>query len=383
MHLSESWAVLLFLIAAVFVLYTLFGYPLLLAFLSRRRPGPAIQKDPLYRALVSVVMPVKNGERWLAAKLDSLLAMDYPHECFDAIYVISDGSTDRTAEIVTSYAHRNTGVPVKLLNVPPGGKALALNAAFGQVRGDILFLTDVRQPLEKTCLSQLVACFADPTVGAVSGELIIRDGTSSEEANTGLYWKYEKWIRKGLSKIDSVLGATGAVYAIRRSLAAELPAGTLLDDVHLPLNAFFQGYRVILDDSARAYDIPTSLDSEFRRKVRTLAGNYQLLGRFPALLLPWRNRMWIHFMSHKFGRLILPWALLLAAAASLFLPPPWRALAVAAQLGFYSLAYADRWLPEGFVLKKLSSPVRTFCVLMAATALAASILISPKRQFWK
>jgi cellulose synthase/poly-beta-1,6-N-acetylglucosamine synthase-like glycosyltransferase len=369
-------------LAAVFLsFYILFLYPILLWVRSRLRSGKPVRKSPSFCTTVTVVLPVRNGEAWLAAKLDSLLALDYPRGLLDAILVISDGSTDGTDEIARAYGEK-TAI-VRLLRLEPGGKALALNAAFAQARGEILFLTDVRQPMDRACLRELVACFADPAVGAVSGELIIRDGESSEMANTGLYWRYEKWIRKQLSGIDSILGATGAVYAIRRELVVELPAGTLLDDVHLPLAAFFRGYRVVMDETAKAYDIPTSLDTEFRRKVRTLAGNYQLMGRFPELFSPWRNRMWIHFLSHKFGRLLLPFALVVIAASSLALPAPWCWWMLAGQLAFYGAALIDPLVPERTVLKKITSPIRTFCVLMAATMSAASILVFPQRAFWK
>lgn len=378
----ELGAVYIFAFAALFTLYILFLYPLLLAALGRFQRVRPVRKDPNFVASVSVVMPVRNGEAWLAAKLDSLLALDYPRPLLDAIFVVSDGSTDGTDEIARSYGQQTGGL-VRTIRLTPGGKALALNAAFAEARSEILFLTDVRQPLEGSCLRELVACFADPEIGAASGELIIRDGNSQEMVNTGLYWRYEKWIRKQLSRIDSVLGATGAVYAIRRSLVAELPAGTLLDDVQLPLNAFFRGYRVILDDSARAYDIPTALDAEFRRKVRTLAGNYQLLPRFPQLFHPGRNRMWIHFLSHKFGRLLLPFALLAAAGAAPLLPAPWNWWALAGQVVFYGAALADPLMPERSFPKKITSPVRTFCVMMLATLSATSILFSPQRSFWK
>ncbi len=116
------------------------------------------------------------------------------------------------------------------------------------------------------------------------------------------------------------MGATGCIYAMRRELAAPLPEGTLNDDMYLPLEAFFRGYRVILDDSALAFDYPTPLASEFRRKVRTLAGVYQIVGSYPALLGP-RNRMWIHFFSHKLARLVMPWAMIVAAGASVLACP--------------------------------------------------------------
>jgi hypothetical protein len=110
----------------------------------------------------------------------------------------------------------------------------------------------------------------------VSGDLIIRQG-DLEESNVGAYWRYESWIRKQLGRIDSTLGATGPFYAIRRELAVPIPVDTLLDDVYLPLSAFFLGYRLVVAEEARAFDYPTNVNIEFGRKVRTLAGNYQLL----------------------------------------------------------------------------------------------------------
>jgi cellulose synthase/poly-beta-1,6-N-acetylglucosamine synthase-like glycosyltransferase len=365
-----------FLLSAAFCIYTLAGYPLLVALLARWRPRPVLKAPG--RARVSVILPVYNGERWIRAKLESILALDYPPELMETL-VVSDGSTDATESIVREFAGRGG---VRLLSIPRQGKAAALNAALDQARGEILFFTDVRQELHSGSLASLVACFADPSVGVASGELVIREGGGLEEASVGLYWKYEKWIRKQLSRLDSVLGATGCIYAMRRNLAAPLPAGTLADDMHLPLGAFFRGYRVILDDSALAYDYPTQLSSEFRRKVRTLAGVYQIMGQYPALLGP-SNRMWIHFFSHKFARLLMPYALIAAAAASFGLPVPWNRCALAAQALFYGMAALDYWLPGGWVLKRLTSPARTFTVLMAASLCAVAILFVPSRILWK
>jgi poly-beta-1,6-N-acetyl-D-glucosamine synthase len=365
-----------FLLSVGFCAYTLFGYPLVLGLLTRWRARP-VRKGPL-AATVSVILPVYNGERWMAAKLESILALNYPAELVE-ILIVSDGSTDATESIVRGFAGR---AKIDWLAVPKGGKAAALNAALVRASGEILFLTDVRQQLHPDSLANLTACFADPEVGVASGELVIRDGAGLEEASVGLYWKYEKWIRKHLSSLDSVLGATGCIYAMRRELAAPLPEDTLNDDMYLPLGAFFRGYRVILDDSALAFDYPTALASEFRRKVRTLAGVYQIIGCYPALLGP-RNRMWIHFFSHKLARLLMPWAMIAAAIASFGLPPPWRAWCVGAQAAAYLLALVDTWLPAGFPLKRLTTPFRTFVVLMIASLCAPAILFVPARVLWR
>jgi cellulose synthase/poly-beta-1,6-N-acetylglucosamine synthase-like glycosyltransferase len=368
-------ALLIFVVSAAFCVYTLLVYPLLLWILSRGS-GRDVHKAPL-RATVTVVLPVFNGERWIGAKLASILELRYPAEMIE-ILVVDDGSTDGTRRVVESYASR---ARVQVLALPRGGKAVALNAAIARATGEILFFTDVRQSLDPDSLANLVACFADSAVGVVSGELVIRDSANIEEASVGLYWKYEKWIRKQLSRLDSIPGATGCIYAMRRSLARPLPPDTLVDDMFLPLGAFFAGYRVILDESARAFDYPTQLASEFRRKVRTLAGVYQVIGQYPALIGP-GNRMWIHFVSHKLARLILPWALLAAAVSTLFLPAPWRTWMGAAQALVYGLALADYVLPSVFPLKRLTSPLRTFLVLMAASLCAVCILFVPPRLLW-
>ncbi len=357
----------------------LFGYPLLLARLARRarKSGRGTIKKQFQERTVSVILPVYNGEMWLAAKLESILAMDYPPHLVD-ILVLSDGSTDGTAEIAqrfTSQAH------VQILELPKGGKSEAINAGLKLAQGEILFFTDVRQPLDRHCLRNLISCFAEQSVGVVSGELIIRKGSSREEANVGLYWKYEKWIRKNLSSIDSVPGATGAVYAMRRELARPLPPYTLLDDVYLPMCAYFAGYRIVFDDSAIAYDYPASLNTEFRRKVRTLAGVYQLIGEFPALIGP-GNRMCLHFVSHKLGRLLMPFGLLLVLVSSFWLPAPYALLAILGQAAFYLVAAIDAVMPESIPFKRLSSPIRTFTVLMIASFCAASIWFLPAKMFW-
>ena len=368
--------VTVFLLGSAFCLYTLAGYPLLLGLLARWRPRP-VRKAP-WRTSVSIILPVYNGERWIGAKLESILKLEYPAELVE-ILVVSDGSTDATESIVRQFAGRRK---IRLLAVPRRGKASALNTALEQAGGEILFFTDVRQQLSPPSLANLVDCFADPTVGAASGELVIRDGAGIEEANVEIYWKYEAWIRRQMSSVDSVLGATGCIYAMRRDLAAPLPEDTLLDDIHLPLGAFFRGYRVILDGSARAFDYPTSLATEFRRKVRTLAGAYQLMRRYPALLGP-GNRMWIHFVSHRLARLLMPYALIAMAVSSFGLPAPWNRYAVAAQAIFYGVAWADSHLSGQGVLKRLTSPARTFTVLMAASLCAAVILFVPGRDLWK
>jgi poly-beta-1,6-N-acetyl-D-glucosamine synthase len=368
-------AIASFFACAFLIVWVLFGYPALLGVVAKRR-ARLVRKEFQPRH-VSVILAVHNGATFLRRKLESLLDLDYPPELVD-ILVVSDGSTDQTESIAREFAFAR----VRFIAISRGGKAAALNAGITEALGEILFFTDVRQTLGRDSLRHLVACFADPAVGAVSGELIIVDEETREEASVGLYWKYEKWIRKHQSNLDSMLGATGAIYAMRRELAVKLPPHTLNDDMHLPLAAFFRGYRVVMEPAAIAYDSPASLDAEFHRKVRTLAGVYQVIARYPALLGP-GNRMWVHFISHKFGRLLLPFALLIGLATSFFLPAPLNWIALTAYLGLAVLGVLDTALGEGSALKRLTAPARTFGVLMAATLAAASYPFRDPASFWK
>ena len=364
-----------FLMSTGAILYVLAGYPLLLARIARRQVR-TIQKDSAQRT-VSVVIAVRNGEKFLQAKLNSVLAADYPRHLMQ-IMVISDGSDDRTDEIARSFA----GHGVAFFRNERKGKPAAVNTGIANSTGEILILTDVRQTLDPSSIRNVVACFGDPVVGAVSGELSIRQGLSAEEADTGLYWRYEVFIRKQMSRVDSTFGTNGPFYAMRRSLAVTIPEDTLLDDVYLPLAAFFRGYRLILEESAKAFDYPTDLTSEFQRKVRTQAGLYQILQFYPELLSS-SNRMRIHFLSAKFGRLLMPFFLILVALSSLGLQRPFREIAIICQTLFYLTALVDQWVPQRSAFKRISSPVRTFVVLMAAAFMALKIFFVSPRALWK
>jgi poly-beta-1,6-N-acetyl-D-glucosamine synthase len=368
-----SIAFFIFVCAALFVLYVLFGYALVLRILPGRKPGKRI--PPAEPRSVSVILPVRDGERWIARKLASIFNLEYPREMMQVI-VVSDGSNDATEDIVRAHPG------VELISIPPSGKAVALNHGIARATGEILFFVDVRQDLDRRSLAMLVDTFDDPEVGVASGELVIRTAANAEETNVGLYWRYEKWIRRRLSNIDSTMGATGAIYAMRRSLAVRLPADTLLDDVYQPLQAFLRGYRVLFVSGALAYDDPIGLHLEFRRKVRTLAGVYQLIAALPQLLGP-GNRMWFHFVSYKLARLLLPFGLLALFISSFFLPHPWALILSGGQIAFYALAALDKHINDTFPLKRVSSIVRTFVVLTVAAACAVSIAFLPSDFFWK
>jgi cellulose synthase/poly-beta-1,6-N-acetylglucosamine synthase-like glycosyltransferase len=364
-----------FLLACAVAFYALIGYPLLLGRLAKRADNP-VRKDDKLRS-VSFVIAVYNGEKFLERKLRTILSLNYPRELME-ILVVSDGSTDRTDEIARSFA----GEGVRFLSVPRGGKAAALNAGVPLVSGEILVLNDVRQTLDHDCLRNVIACFGDPKVGAVSPQTIIVQGETLEETSTSLYWRYEHWIRVRLSRIDSTFGTSGAFTAMRRELWTSLPPGTLLDDVYVALKAFFRGYRILYETTATMYDYPTVLQSEFKRKVRLQAGLYQMLQMMPELLSS-RNRMRLHFLSAKYGRIVIPYCMIAAALATIGLPPYWRAAALWAQMLFYGMALLDTAVPDGSGLKRLTSPIRTFVVLMAASLAGVRVYFVSPTSLWK
>jgi cellulose synthase/poly-beta-1,6-N-acetylglucosamine synthase-like glycosyltransferase len=362
---------------AAIVLYILVGYPILLR-VARFRSRPAVRKDLSHSPTVTAIMAVYNGATQIRGKLETLLALDYPEELLKII-VVSDGSTDATESMVKEYADRG----VQLIAAPHRGKATALNLALEQATGELLFFTDVRQPLDPMALRHLAANFADPTVGAVTGEMRLLKGEAGEQADMDLYWRYEIWAREKQSRIDSIFNTTGCIYAMRRELAKPLPPDTLSDDAALPLLAFFKGYRVIFDPAAIALDYPAVAGTEFRRRFRNLAGLWQTFVRYPRLFSS-QDRMRLHFLSHKLGRLALPWALLMIAAGTLLLPgPSIRWGLVAAEALFVLLAAIDGFLPKGFALKRISSPARTFLAMNAASLAGLAVFFVEPTRLWR
>lgn len=375
-------ATVLLALAGLVVFYILIGYPLLLAW-APGRTAPPIRKNPAFRPTVSVLLAVHNGAAFIRPKLECLLALDYPPELL-RILVVSDGSTDGTDEIVAAFASPPNRPPIRLLRITRAGKAAALNAALAEATGEILFFTDVRQDLDPQSLANLAANFADPTVGAVTGELRFLDpARHGQQADMELYWRYELWVRRRHSRIDSIFTTTGCIYALRRCLALPLRPDTLTDDATLALAAFFRGYRVIFDPQAVAYDYPTAEGGEFRRRLRTLAGLWQLHFRLPQLFTR-ANRMRFHFLSYKSTRLLLPWAVLLAWIATLALPPSYtRTFLLIDELALVVLALIDPLVPKGFFLKRVSSPAKTFLAMNAAAMLSVIVFFVSPESLWK
>ncbi len=353
-----------FWICAACVAYTFAGYPLLLAMLAPLRRWP-LARAP-FTGSVTLVVAARNEANRIGQRVGELVEMLRQARLAGEVIVVSDGSQDGTAEAARRAVPDG---PVRVFELPGHvGKAAALTAAWAEAAGQVLVLADARQRWADDALPLLLENFADSQVGAVSGDLVL-ESAPGVLAGVGLYWRFEKMIRRLESRWHSVVGVTGAICAVRRELFSPMPAGTLLDDVYWPLLVVRKGRRVIHDERAHAFDrLPDRPADEFRRKVRTLSGNFQLVTLLPGLLLPWRNQVWLQWLSHKMLRLAAPWALLGMLLSSALLPGFYRWLLVAQLAGY--LAGLAGMFPQVSKRVKLAGAAASFLVLNAAAWLA-------------
>jgi len=334
---------ILFWACSLMLAYIYAGYPLMVWTLARLRGRP-VRKGP-FSGTVSVVLVAHNEASRLSSKITNVLASTAAGQIVEVL-VGSDGSTDSTSVVASSFPDlRVRGVAFSERR----GKPSVINDLVAQARGEILLFLDARQDLAPDAVAKMLANFADSQVGVVSGELVFRRDADTGTAGEGMgfYWKYEKLIRNAEGQFRSVPGATGAVYAMRRSLFRPIPAQTILDDVVIPMQAVEQSFRCILERGAEAYDRPSvSTAKESIRKRRTIAGCAQLIAAQPRWLLPWRNPIWWEFCSHKLLRLLSPVLLVIVGLANLWLMDrPWYLVLLSLQVAMYVTALAG-WLSQ-------------------------------------
>jgi len=360
------------------ITYTYAGYAGWLWLRRQWRYRPA--KASPFTPPLSIVMVVRNEAEVLERKLRNLTELNYPGE-LRRIIVVSDGSTDGTNGILSQWSKRSE-IQV-ILHPDPHGKAAGLNDAIRAATGEIVVFTDARQKIEPDALRFLAENFADPEVGCASGELMLGDPESGENVKgMGLYWRIEKIVRELESSSGSVVGATGALYAVRRGLLASIPPETVLDDVYIPMNVVRQGARVIFDPRARAWDVPSlGASREFARKVRTLSGNYQLVQLAPWLLSS-SNPLRFEFVSHKLLRLAVPFALATTLVTTIFLPQPIYKIALALQVGFYTISLLALGQFSRGPLSRIADAALTFVVLNTAAAVAFGNFVTGKKAVW-
>src|ERR1700730_8044136 len=367
---------LLFWLCVALVGYTYLGYPLLLYFrtLWRIRLWEFTSIFPK----ISIIISVHNEGARIGQKLINIAQLHYPRTRREVI-VVSDGSTDDTNAVLG----RDKARVDKVLMLPEHrGKACALNQAIAAATGDVLVFTDARQIIERDAVALLVANFADPTVGCVSGELMISQ-SSGRTSGFRFYWSMEKCIRRWESSVGSCVGATGGLYAVRRSMIGPLPAETILDDVYIPMQVAREGGRIVFESRARAWDtLSPRVSSEFRRKVRTLTGNYQLL-RLAPWIITTRNPLRFAFVSHKLARLLVPFAMAGALVSSALMQTPFFEAMLGLQIAFYMLPLLSIWHAAPRFLIGVADAVIAFLVLNCAAAVAFGNFVRGKAPAWR
>jgi cellulose synthase/poly-beta-1,6-N-acetylglucosamine synthase-like glycosyltransferase len=361
------------------IAYTYVGYPSIMFLLARFAARP--WRKAHFDASVSIVMAVHNGAERLPQQIEHLASLD-PGRVREVI-IVSDGSNDATAEVL----NQSRDPRVRSIILPEqGGKAVALNHGIAAATGEILLFIDIRPKVAAGALGQLMSNFADPLVGCVAGELVLNsDGhDAASSAVSGVYWRYEQWIRNCEAAFDSPVGVYGGFYAARRSLVQLFPPGIILDDMFQPLAILRQGYRSVLDRSAIVTDTwPGKVAGEFQRKVRTLAGNFQLVSLAPWILSP-ANRVLFQLVSHKLLRLAVPYffVLMLISASWLGLDSlAWRLVALA-QWIFWLAALASLRVKLP-VIHRFAAAASALLVLNAAAIAGLYKFLFTAGPLWK
>lgn len=291
-----------FWILAGLIAYVYAGYPILLWLLNALglgRPVVVGAGEPVITLLISAF----NEATVIAEKISNSLALDYPMDKLEII-VISDCSDDGTDEVVLAFNLPN----VKLLRMPErGGKTLGLNAALKVARGEIIVFSDANAMYQPQALRNLIRNFTDRRVGAVVGESTYADANGNAQENESLYWKYETGIKALETRIGSVVGGDGAIYAIRKELYRDMRADALSDFVN-PMQVVMGGYRCIYEPAAICVEeAADNLDKEFRRKVRIVNRAWRALWSMPVMLNPFKYGFFaIEMISHKLLRWLIP-----------------------------------------------------------------------------
>jgi cellulose synthase/poly-beta-1,6-N-acetylglucosamine synthase-like glycosyltransferase len=364
---------LLFWMFVAVVAYAYVVYPLVVWGCSRLVGTDTECQPAVHKGLpsVSVLIAAHNEERVIADRIVNALQLDYPADRYE-IVVASDGSVDRTADIVRGFGASG----VRLLASPlRRGKATVLNAAFRALRGDIVLLSDANTFTERDALQKIVRWFADPSVGIVCGRLVLTDPATGGNVDS-VYWRYETFLKRCEARLGGLLGANGAIYAVRRSMFTGIRRDTIVDDLVIPLVTRLRtGCSIVYDDDAIAHEqTAPDLQSEFKRRSRIGAGGFQSIVALRRLLRPAQGWLAFTFLSHKVLRWMCPFALIGALATNVCLvrTAPYGWLLTCQSIG-YALALAGvRSTGSGL-------PARVLRLTTMFTTMNAALLIG----FWR
>jgi cellulose synthase/poly-beta-1,6-N-acetylglucosamine synthase-like glycosyltransferase len=352
-----------------------------LARLAARRPAGALADHELPR--VTCVLATRDAPDVVRERVADFLAQDYPADRLDVVVAVDASAAE---SLMPALASADPRVRV-VAGDAPGGKCPALNAAVRAAAGEVLVFSDARQRFAPDVARKLVAALADdPRVGVTSGRLVL----PADEASGlfRLYSRFELNLRAAEARLHSAVGVSGSVYAMRRALWAPLPAGLILDDLYVPMRLALAGQRVGFVPDAYAFETRrVNAGQEFRRKVRTLTGNYQLCAWLPGVLVPVRNPIWLQFVCHKLLRLLLPVGVLLAGAgiAGLLARALVDLFGVHAWWAAAAVAVGAAWVrvgPGGFA-RRLRALVVQFASMQAAVVVAALHGVRGRWDVWK
>jgi biofilm PGA synthesis N-glycosyltransferase PgaC len=323
--------------AVALIAYTFAGYPALVAALARMRPRPA-RADRRLEPHVSLIVVAHNEQAVIAERLRNCLELDYPRERLQLI-VVADGSDDQTAAIARGFAD------VHVLHQPERrGKLHAMNRAAALAGGEVLVFSDANNRYGHDALRELVAPFADPAVGVVTGRKAIDDGSGRPlDQAEGLYWRYESRLKEWESASGSVTAVAGEIIAFRREAFPDAPAGTVVDDFAQAMLAAAAGWRIVYAPGALSLEVASAtLGDEATRRARIVSGRGQALVRLLPLVARRNPRYAFQVVSHKGLRPLVPWAIVAAAVSSgsVARQRRWARAAVAAQAAFYGAAAA-------------------------------------------
>lgn len=364
-------------ISSGLICYTYVFYPVILlllrVFIHRQIRKQAIEP------FVSILVPAHNEANVIEAKIRNVMSLDYPAEKLELV-VVSDGSTDGTAEIVQRFAD---GVRLRCLAFKQNrGKIAALNASVPSVRGEIIIFSDASAMLGVNAVRELVANFADPRVGVVSGTYKV---VKASEARLGkaedFYWKYETFLKVQESALGCLIGGHGHILAIRAHLYPFPSPGIINDDYVIPLRIMKAGHRAAYEPQAVAYEEAEEMGG-FKRRIRVMAGNLQQLREVRELLWPPQILLLFFVLSHKGARLVVPPAMaLLAIANACLLRIPLYAGIGVLQGTFYVLAILGGW---HLVRPKMLRLPYYFCMINAAAFMAVyHVCLGRRRMAWK
>jgi cellulose synthase/poly-beta-1,6-N-acetylglucosamine synthase-like glycosyltransferase len=381
---GHAWSWLLIVNLAM-ITYVYAGYPLLILLISQFRRKRLAPVDPARQPTISLIIAAYNEALAIRPRLDNALSLRYPKDRLEII-VVSDGSSDETAAIVRNYADPR----IRLVELAErGGKTMAQNAAVRVARGEILVFSDATTVYDSDALGYIASNYADPAVGAVSGRYDYRDLCAGSPTSPGssAFWKYENAIKRAQSRIHTLTGCSGCIYSIRRSLYTYLEADDCSDLVE-PLHVVRQGYRVVFDERARAFeDTSATMKAEFRMRVRVAGHGIHALVRMRGLLNVFRHG-WVSFQlfSHKVLRWSVPFQLVCIHISTVALllaeHTEWYLYALfAAQALFYGLALLALLLPKAPA--PLAIPLHYCTINFAVFASLWQLAHGNRNQTWE